>query len=93
MQEVPAPIRRAFATADRPQTSYELLEREIAARAVLDAIGVTGEASPFDHDRAVRDARTWFRWSDNVEAVFSNAGLVIDDVRRLVLAISVRYVQ
>jgi hypothetical protein len=85
-ETVPAPVRRAFATADHPQSPWELLEREIAARAVLDAVGITGESMPLDHNRAVREARGWFRWSANVEAVFEYAGLRIDNVRAAVLA-------
>lgn len=91
LTNVPMPIRRAFATADEPQTAHQALEREVAARAVLDALGITGESTPLRHNRAVRDARGWFRWAPNVEAIFDRAGLEIDRVRKLVLACPPRY--
>lgn len=55
--------------------------REVAARAVLDALGYTGLNETQPHNRAIVEARHWFQNNrDDVEAVFDLAGIDPDSI-------------
>lgn len=59
---VPIEVRRAFAQTTDPKPGEETLWREVIARMVLDALGITGmQSSLYEHNTLVRDARIW--WS------------------------------
>lgn len=93
---VPLPVKKAFRLADEPTCGEERLWRERAARMTLDALGHTNlTVKPHEHNAAVRYARRWFRGfyndlegdaNDNAPATFDFAGIVFDDVKRVVLA-------
>lgn len=90
-QEVPVEVRRAFRDSVSSQPDDARLFQEIAARAVLDAIGLTGEFDPQDHDRAMFKARTWIKFGQTAEEFFDYAGINYKLVRQHVLAIPVKY--
>lgn len=79
--DIPDAIKKAFGAPWSPVIEEEVLEREVAARAVLDALGHTGEPDSDDHRKAVLDAREWFRAGESVYGVFENAGLEIENLR------------
>lgn len=81
---VPSVVKYAFKHAPAVQSEEQLLWRLVAARAVLDCVGVTG-FGPSQHKKhmaAVIDAQKWFRsqW-DYVRQVFDRAGVEVDGVR------------
>lgn len=73
---VPRAIRKAMFQSRSPANSYEQLFQSIAGRAIMDAIGFTGLENPHEHNMAVRQARVWFKFSENVEEIFELGGLV-----------------
>lgn len=89
---VPAPIKKAFRTAEDPLCGEERLWRERAARMTLDALGHTNlTVKPHDHNAAVRYARRWFRGminTDGAPETFDAAGVVFGPIRTAVLATS-----
>lgn len=81
---VPHVVKYAFKFANQPTSEEQLLWRLVAARAVLDCVGVTG-FGPSQHKKhmaAVVDAQKWFRnnW-DYVREVFDRAGVEVEGVR------------
>jgi len=81
---VPSVVQYAFKHSPPVQSEEQLLWRLVAARAVLDCVGVTG-FGPSQHKKhlaAVVDAQKWFRDSwDRVRQVFDWAGVEVDGVR------------
>lgn len=64
---VPAPVRHMFADLSPVDTREEMMFREVVARRVYDAVGITGEAPrrSYAHDLMVRNARTWLRYGED----------------------------
>lgn len=81
---VPSVVQYAFKHSPPVQSEEQLLWRLVAARAVLDCVGVTG-FGPSQHKKhlaAVVDSQKWFRDSwDRVRQVFDWAGVEVDGVR------------
>jgi len=87
-------IKKAFLCADTCQSAEDTLWRAVAARAVLDAVGYPGISDPEKWNKAVREARLWFRYSDDnktLQSVFAMAGINLKLVRIDVLKVPVRY--
>lgn len=64
LKNVPHRIKLAFWRAPTPKTNVDRLWREVAARAVLDALGHTGIGQATRHNRLVMWTRLWFRHTD-----------------------------
>lgn len=64
---VPGAARHMFANLSPVDTREEMLFREVVARRVYDAVGITGESQKrtYAHDNMVRNARTWLRFGDD----------------------------
>lgn len=88
-RRVPINIKRAFYLSDDPDSSEQELFRNVAARAVLDALGITGLSEQPYHGDAIVEARQWFRLCtmddipfrgeyDTPEFVFDCAGVPFD---------------
>lgn len=87
-------IKRAFLCTDIYQSAEDTLWKAVAARAVLDAVGYPGTSDPEKWNKAVREARLWFRYSDDnktLQSVFAMAGLNLKLIRIDVLKVPVRY--
>lgn len=87
-------IKKAFLCADVCQSAEDALWRAVAARAVLDAVGYPGISDPEKWNKVVREARLWFRFSDDnktLQSVFVMAGINLKLVRKDVLKVPVRY--
>jgi len=83
---IPAEVRRAFRQAEPYRTGEERLWRLVAARIVLDTVGVTG-FGPIESKRhidAVVEAQKWWHheW-DYAREVFDRANVCIDGIREL----------
>lgn len=73
---LPRRVLRALAAAPRGLDPFRRLWRAACSRLIHDAFGHTGMTDAADHDRAMRDARLWFRHhDDSVEEVFDLAGV------------------
>jgi hypothetical protein len=83
---LPEIVRRAFRQAPACMIEEESLWRLVAARAALDAVGVTGfgPSQMKRHLDAVIDSQKWWRdeW-DYVREVFDRANVCVDGVREL----------
>lgn len=87
-------VCKAFMRSDPCNTPEEKIWRAVAARAVLDAVGKPGVSDPDKWNKAVKEARLWFRYSDddkNLQTVFELAGVELAVVREEVLKVKVRY--
>ncbi len=84
-------MRRIF--GGLPPVSYdeELLFRDIVARAVLDAVGVTGAAEIKQHNDIVRTARIWLRFGEDRDEFFDHAGLEVSAIVAPVLGLDPPY--
>ncbi len=91
VNKVPERVRRTFGGLPPVKLDEELLFRDVCARAVLDAVGVTGAADARDHNDIVRLARTWLRFGSNKDDFFDHAGLDMDAVIPETLAIDPPY--
>lgn len=81
---VPSVVKYTFRHAPQPTSEEQLLWRLVAARAVLDACGVTGYGPSMlkRHIAAIIDSQRWFRQSwDDARLVFDQAGVEIEGVR------------
>ena len=83
---IPLEISRAFNQAPEVSMEQELLLREVCARAVMDALGQTGEWEVAKHNKAVRSARTWLleetEYSHWRDAVFDLASVQLPQIQR-----------
>lgn len=86
-RRVPVSVKRAFYLAGASTGPEQDLFRDVAARAVLDAVGVTGLSEQPYHTDAIVEARQWFRLSTfdgiatenrSAEMIFDLAGLPFD---------------
>jgi len=95
MGEIPFNIRKCLYNAPEPVTPFDKLWREVAARLILDGLGITGHHNkPYMHNDAIRSARNWFNLNDpDVYEVFDLAGLedYTDVIRREVLKVDIDY--
>ena len=85
--ELPYEIRKVFATAGDPaeeHRSQALLWRECVARAVMDALGYTGQSEPDKHNSILMEAQAWFKGDDIVQ-VFDYADLPLETTRECVI--------
>lgn len=85
---VPDAVKYAFRHADVCTSEEQLLWRLVAARQVLDAVGVTGygPSAHRKHMRAIIEAQKWFRDSwDDVRIVFDFAGVPVEGVREIMM--------
>lgn len=92
---VPEALQRVLHEAPKPRTEEDDLWQSVAARACLDAIGITGlQRDPPKHNRAVREARVWFRFDPDglCEEVLENAGVPFERTRAIVLAEPTRFI-
>jgi len=93
-KEVSDLICRIFIRSPHCMTPEEQLWRSVAARAVLDAVGKPGVSDPDKWNKAVKEARLWFRYSDDdhtLQTVFDLARVELSTVRKEVLKAPVRY--
>ena len=65
--------------------------QEVMIRAVLDAVGITGLNNIERHDAAVREARVWFRFGENLDEYCGLVNLDTTRIRALVLAVPGAY--
>jgi hypothetical protein len=94
LDRVPVEIKRAFCKSPDPFITYgyRAIWKEIAARAVLDALGYTGLTDePGLHDRVITEARNWFKFDPYSRDVFLLAEIELDEVRPHVLATPAKY--
>jgi len=61
---VPSSIQNVFLNLKDPTCREQIMWREVAARAILDALGHTGISEKPYHNRTVREARNWFKFAD-----------------------------
>lgn len=94
LDSLPEPVQRAFTLVSPPSCPEELLWREVAMRATLDALGHTGTTDDATaHNKLVREARVWFRMNveGDAETVFSLAGIDFPPVRKSILSATPAY--
>ncbi len=70
---VPLEVRRVMYHAPPAPNDYVELFQRVIGRAIMDALGWTGIDKPTEHNRAVRAARVWFKFGENVEEMFDDA--------------------
>lgn len=83
---VPSVVKYAFKFAPAILCEEQLLWRLVAARAVLDACGVTGfgPSQQKKHVAAIIDSQRWFhRYWDDATLVFEAAGVEVDGIREV----------
>lgn len=89
-ESIPEAVKRAFWLADPPLCNEQILWREVAARLILDAVGMTPSWEANDdmaHRRVVFEARQWLRdESEDVREVFDLAGVSHDGIAFILLS-------
>lgn len=86
--DIPFEIRKVFANAEDPSPEtleHTTLWREVVARAILDALGITGQTEPDRHNAILHDAQWWFKYSPDLREVFDLAGLPLKITRDSVI--------
>ena len=93
--EIPEQIRRQFKVAVGREnlSGEEKLWIEVAARATLDAIGYTGLNEVGPHNKAVQEARLWFKFSGEAQDIFDIAEIDLKKIRKYVLSQSGQYIE
>jgi hypothetical protein len=77
---VPDSIKKSFIHASHTSIKERLLFQNVAARAILDALGMTGLEEPA-HGEAARLARQWFKhFPADVEMIFDLADIPSDGI-------------
>jgi hypothetical protein len=87
--ELPFEVRKVFINAGEPEgwtAAWTNLWRECVARAVMDALGYTGQTEPDKHTAIQWEAERWFRYSKDLQEVFELADLPLKTTRDAVLA-------
>lgn len=74
-KRVPEKIQTYFKNLSQPESADETMFREVVARAILDAVGLTGISEANEHNAVVRDARGWFKTSEDVSYIFNLSGI------------------
>jgi hypothetical protein len=85
---IPFEVRKVFANAGEPEgfsRNWVLMWRETVARAVMDALGFTGQAEPDKHNVIMVEAQRWFRYSADKQEVFDLADLPLEITRDAVI--------
>lgn len=84
---IPGSIGSIFARAPDPESPQQALWREVIARATLDALGFAYDQEDSDRGFVVAEARRWFKFvSEDLETVFSLAGMEYEPLRTIVLS-------
>ncbi len=82
---IPFDVRKVFYHSIDPRNPYEDMFQHVVGRAVMDALGFTGLDEPGEHNTAVRAARVWLKFGENVVETFDLAQIDhIDVVRKSV---------
>lgn len=87
--EIPFEIRKVFVNAGKPDgwmAPWTILWRECVARAILDALGYTGQTEKDRHFAIQREAQRWFLYSGDLVEVFELADLPLKITRESVIA-------
>lgn len=84
-------IGEVFRSLDSPENQYVCLWREVVSRAIWDAIGSTGISDKELHDKTVREARRWFKFSEEYEDIFEMAGVEPNPIIKEVFRIKPTY--
>jgi hypothetical protein len=85
-----APVACYFFKAEKAMAPEQILWREVAARAVLDALGFTpplrNNKSPYERGATITEAQRWFRHDgEYMRSIFEMAGIPHEPVRAAVL--------
>lgn len=93
IQGLPHLSFRALARMRPASDPHRRIWQRVVRRLVQDAFGNTGHSDPNDHDRAMREARMWFRFHvEDVEEVFDLADAPDwQGIRREVMSHEPRY--
>lgn len=86
--DLPFEVRKIFINAGEPEgwsAAWTNLWRECVARAVMDALGYTGQTERDKHVTIQREAERWFRYSGDLQEVFDLADLPWRETREAVL--------
>ena len=87
--KLPYGVRKAFANAPEPSEltrPWVTLWRECVARAVMDALGFTGQTEADKHNAIMLDAQKWFKYAvDDMQEVFDLADLPLEITRESVM--------
>lgn len=75
---IPFLVRRALYHCPDAISPEQELMQNIVGRAIMDALGFTGCKSKeySEHNNAVRSARAWFKFAENVDDLFELAGIM-----------------
>lgn len=86
---LPFGVRKAFANAAEPEgwsRAWVLMWRECVARAVMDALGYTGQTEIDKHNAIMLDAQRWFKYAhEDMREVFDLADMPLETCRESVL--------
>lgn len=82
MSGIPDGLRGVFEKLGEPLSPEQALWRAVVERVALDSVGRTGLSDPDEHERVVRESRTWLAFGPNVEEVFDRADVEPGPVRR-----------
>jgi hypothetical protein len=86
---LPFGVRKAFANAAEPEgwsRPWVLMWRECVARAVMDALGFTGQTEIDKHNAIMTDAQRWFKYAhEDMREVFDLADVPLEICRESVL--------
>jgi hypothetical protein len=86
--DIPFEIRKTFANAEEPSgpnCEIIIMWREVVARAIMDALGYTGQTEPDKHNAILREAQWWFKYSPDLQEVFDFAGIPLKTTRDSVM--------
>lgn len=87
--KLPYGVRKAFANAPEPSTlthPWVTLWRECVARAIMDALGFTGQTETDKHNTIMLDAQKWFKYAhEDMQEVFDLADLPLEITRESVM--------
>jgi hypothetical protein len=87
--DLPFEVRKVFANAGDPEgwsRAWVLMWRECVARAVMDALGFTGQTEVDKHNAILLEAQRWFKYSPDLQEVFDLADLPLKTTRDAVIA-------
>ena len=86
---LPFGVRKAFANAPEPEgwsRPWVLMWRECVARAVMDALGFTGQTEIDKHNAIMTEAQKWFKYAhEDMREVFELAEVHLETCRESVI--------
>lgn len=86
---LPFGVRKAFANAPDPEgwsRAWVLMWRECVARAVMDALGYTGQTEIDKHNAIMIEAQRWFKYAhEDMREVFDLADMPLEICRESVI--------